>query len=1362
MTSEQPRYRAFLSYSSKDQPTAERLHKELESYRVPKQLVGRPTPHGPIPPGLFPIFRDRDELPSSPDLNAGIRDALERSDYLVVICSPHAVISTWVNNEIVAFKRMGRESQILAYVVDGEPNAAGRAGVDRELECFPTALKFKIGANGELTNEIVIPLAADPRATGDGKENAKLKIIAGLLGVGFDDLKQREREAVRRRATVRFAVSAAVALLAIAAVVGAGTAWRGAMATQREQSESILAGTAEYVPERAVPKLLEALPRSVRNPERPYLPEVASQLALSLDRSRDFLWLQPSSGPVTNLQFASNSPALLSSSASGEASIVDVWSLPRGAKILERSFASLFDSSISSDGHQIAVAERVSPSPLHLIRVSDAQSPPSDDRSLWLPGSKEQRSTTNAIAVAPDGSVVLAFGFTFGSNASGFARLDRTSGGVLEIQLSSCGNPQIHVSPEGSAAMVWCGDRVEIWQFEGHLRSSVLAGTVGEVHVGNRASFTRDGQYLAIDPNRDGNIVICRTSDGFVVGRHKLADNVALLFEFVGDSHTFLAITDDGYATSIDEDGTVTSTRITRAPNESGNEYVGISLYGAHMELARDGETILIAHHNPEVVDIRKWPSRQLISQTPSDPKSVVTTIVPGRSTSEFLVGRGDGSLEVWSGESAKIVRTMKFDSGPGQVILARNGARVLGQVGSSELCAVDLANDHAPTCATFQGQLQAVTFGSDPSAFLTLIDGKVEVRSFETTAAIGTMQPPDTDMTFTTASFDPTGRFLAAQVYSRGDEYSVVVIDLTDGSVKHRWSKLNASRAKLMFDPTGRYLIALYWDGGDEVSVFDLTEDRLLWHEGVKALSMAVDDRTLLVGEFVAGTLGFDLLTGARIPERDTKGQSIVAMSQDGRVIATRDNFSVAVRSSDYVRSLSRQSLGPLGAFGPMSMSSDGTLIALSANGTIQLRRSSDDRAPDLSYALGGKRVVTAALSDDGGSLITGDDDGEISLLDVAHQNLIVQMSCDCGRPVVVSVDSKGTHALVVGSDAAVALELPKLEIKKRTPFAGFSVTSANVSTDLNVAALEGARGGLRLLYPGEGRIDAIRPGGADLFETTAAWLSKDGRTLAYTNQESIHVVHLPSKEVLFEKKFTNFVIVAAAFDAQGDSLAVLQSDGRVCLIDVGNRTEEFTSQATFTDFLPNSIGFVGTHQTQLLLGSQGGPVWLASAKQPLAPVKQLAYPVGGLAFQSDLVASVGLTGILTSVSSYNINPNYLDEPGPIILWDMEAMTPLPVRLFNVFRPGAGSKLRVAVSRNGQRAFVFGTGPVAALISLEVLQPQALINEACRRVVMPIDRADIPPKLWIDKFSDLTHLALSSESGDDLRPATCPPGSNH
>lgn len=218
------RYWAFISYAHTDERHAKWLHKAIETWRVPRRFVGRPHLDEFIPRRLFPLFRDRDELASSAELGAVINEALRVSRYLIVICSPQAARSRWVNEEVRYFKSLGREQRVLALIVDGEPGSAA-------AECFCPALKWRVGFDGKLLEQPMEPIAADAREGRDGQNVARIKLLAGMLGVGFDELRQREKQRLfwlRVRDT-------AIAGMLVATVLGTWAAFEAYRARQARE-----------------------------------------------------------------------------------------------------------------------------------------------------------------------------------------------------------------------------------------------------------------------------------------------------------------------------------------------------------------------------------------------------------------------------------------------------------------------------------------------------------------------------------------------------------------------------------------------------------------------------------------------------------------------------------------------------------------------------------------------------------------------------------------------------------------------------------------------------------------------------------------------------------------------------------------------------------------------------------------------------------------------------------------------------------------------------------------------------------------------------------------------------------------------
>lgn len=256
-------YWCFISYRHADNKAPGRqwatwLHQAIETYEVPADLVGTVNERGdPIPERIFPVFRDEDELPADADLASPIYSALDRSKFLVVLCSPRAAQSPYVSNEIAYFKKIGRGDHILAAILDGEPNVTDHPDKSGMApECFPQALRFEVDVNGNLTDHRTEPIAPDFRLA-DGSEGwttpeayrlalasrkdlnrrqvaglveeykqrqhlMLLKILAGIMGVPVGTLTKRDQAyqlalaEKRQRALRRWL--AAVSLLAVSAV----------------------------------------------------------------------------------------------------------------------------------------------------------------------------------------------------------------------------------------------------------------------------------------------------------------------------------------------------------------------------------------------------------------------------------------------------------------------------------------------------------------------------------------------------------------------------------------------------------------------------------------------------------------------------------------------------------------------------------------------------------------------------------------------------------------------------------------------------------------------------------------------------------------------------------------------------------------------------------------------------------------------------------------------------------------------------------------------------------------------------------------------------------------------------------------
>ena len=216
MNETEMRYDAFISYRhcEPDKDVAVAIQKKLENYRLPSEVASKLGKKQ-----LTRVFRDESEFAVSADLSEAIMEALKQSEYLIVICTPRLKDSEWCRNEIETFLKLRDRKHILLVLAEGEPE-----------EVFPDILLYEEVTRTDMSgHEVLIreerePLAADCR--GETKKERKhnmelsvIRLVASILGIGFDDLVQRHRrQRILRRNLITLAVFLVVAFIAAQAL----------------------------------------------------------------------------------------------------------------------------------------------------------------------------------------------------------------------------------------------------------------------------------------------------------------------------------------------------------------------------------------------------------------------------------------------------------------------------------------------------------------------------------------------------------------------------------------------------------------------------------------------------------------------------------------------------------------------------------------------------------------------------------------------------------------------------------------------------------------------------------------------------------------------------------------------------------------------------------------------------------------------------------------------------------------------------------------------------------------------------------------------------------------------------------------
>ena len=201
---EQYKYYAFISYSSKDIKWGKQLHKKLESYRLPATICSKKGwKRKPIDPVFFAPY----EIQPG-DLPEELKKRLRQSRNLIVICSPNSAQSDWVAKEIAYFNSFNRPNSIYFFIIDGIPHSK-----EKEYECLNPIVN-KLGMPEILGVNINEKVYRWPWLN---KERAFVQLVTKLLGIEFDTIWQRHKRMLLQRAISGF-ILAVLFVLAIVAV----------------------------------------------------------------------------------------------------------------------------------------------------------------------------------------------------------------------------------------------------------------------------------------------------------------------------------------------------------------------------------------------------------------------------------------------------------------------------------------------------------------------------------------------------------------------------------------------------------------------------------------------------------------------------------------------------------------------------------------------------------------------------------------------------------------------------------------------------------------------------------------------------------------------------------------------------------------------------------------------------------------------------------------------------------------------------------------------------------------------------------------------------------------------------------------
>jgi hypothetical protein len=178
------------------------------------------------------IFRDEASLTANPHLWASITDALDDSGWFILLLSPEAADSEWVNREVEYWLEHKDPERIIPVLTDGDfdwldGHIVSDAAPPAFLGAFPDEPRWVDLRSAHTEEQLDLNNAAFRAAVAD--------VASAIRGVPKDELESEEVRQHRR--TVRTAWAGGLALLLLAVIAGATAIYAIGQRDSAQQNE---------------------------------------------------------------------------------------------------------------------------------------------------------------------------------------------------------------------------------------------------------------------------------------------------------------------------------------------------------------------------------------------------------------------------------------------------------------------------------------------------------------------------------------------------------------------------------------------------------------------------------------------------------------------------------------------------------------------------------------------------------------------------------------------------------------------------------------------------------------------------------------------------------------------------------------------------------------------------------------------------------------------------------------------------------------------------------------------------------------------------------------------------------------------